>query len=157
LKQITLTQGKIALVDDDIYEAIGHLKWYARKDKNRYYAVRNFQKSKGQRGAIYLHHIVIGYPLDNQEVDHIDGDGLNNQRNNLRIVTNRKNQQNTNNHRNGRLVGCYFHKRVNRWQARIVINGRQQSLGYFDTEIEASKVYENACNELVNNTNLKEN
>jgi hypothetical protein len=140
LKQITLTQGKIALVDDDVYEVLGHLKWYAQKSYNIFYAVRHTSRKEGHK-TIRLHHLVVGKPSKGFEVDHKDGNGLNNQRDNLRIATTRQNQQNRKQHSNGRLVGASWHKGKNKWQVQIMINGKQDSLGYFNTEQEAHDVY----------------
>ena len=144
MKQITLTQGKVALVDDDTYLIIGHLKWYAHFEHNTWYAIRNFRQNRRKQAKIKLHHVVIGYPLNNNEIDHIDGDGLNNQRSNLRIVTHRKNQQNTHNHRNGRLAGAHYFKPDKTWRARIWIDGKLKVLGYFKTEQDAHAAYLNA-------------
>jgi hypothetical protein len=141
MKQIPLTQGKFALVDDDTYLAIGHLKWYAHFEHNTWYALRNFRKGTGKQAKIRLHHIVMGFPLNNMEIDHKDGNGLNNQRDNLRLVTHRKNQQNTHNHRNGKLAGAHYFKPDKIWRARIYINGKLTVLGYFKTEQEAHKAY----------------
>ncbi len=77
----------------------------------------------------------------NAEIDHIDGNRINNRIENLRLVCKRENQQNRYKHRNGRLVGCRLDKRCNKWLARIKINGKEIHLGYFDTELEAHQIY----------------
>jgi hypothetical protein len=145
MKQLYLNHNKIALVDDDIYELIGYLKWTANKLGNNWYAVRNFEDFEGHMKGQFLHHFVVGQPLDGFEVDHIDGDGLNNQRLNLRTVTTSQNQQNTYRHRNGRLVGCYLLKGRNLtkpWKAQIrIAKNKQKHIGYFATELEAHEAY----------------
>lgn len=154
MKQISLTQGKIALVDDDIYEVVKDYRWCANFQHSIWYAVRNTSRKEDPNGKQYkirLHHIVIGKPTKRLEVDHIDGNGLNNQRSNLRIVTRRVNDQNRIEHRKGKLVGAIFHKYSGKWQARIKIDGKRKSLGYFKTEQEAHKAYvevmERLCHE----------
>ena len=79
------------------------------------------------------------------QIDHIDGNPMNNSPSNLRLVSHRENQQNQKKHREGHLVGCYFHKPSQKWLARIKINGKNKHLGYFDTQEEAHEVY---CDEV---------
>lgn len=74
-------------------------------------------------------------------IDHIDGNRINNNINNLRLVTNRENCQNQTIHRNGHLVGACFDKNANKWRSRVVIDGVQKNLGLFDTELEAHNKY----------------
>jgi len=75
------------------------------------------------------------------EIDHIDGNGLNNKIENLRHVSKRENALNKEIHRSGRLFGCCFNKRSKKWQAAIRINGKKIMLGTYDTELEAHKRY----------------
>jgi hypothetical protein len=75
------------------------------------------------------------------QIDHINNDKLDNRIENLRDVSNRENQQNQKSHRNGRLVGCYYHKQKNKWHAEIRINGEKVSLGLYLTESEAHTAY----------------
>jgi hypothetical protein len=152
MKQIPLTQNKVALVDDDTYEAIGSLKWYALKDKQRWYAGRAV--GSGIRAIMRMHHCIVGQPLNNDEVDHIDGDGLNNQRSNLRIVSKRLNQGNQINRINpksSKYVGVSFRKATGRWEAGLKINNKRKHLGYFFSEQEAHEAYLNALSNLNEN------
>ncbi len=77
------------------------------------------------------------------EIDHIDGNGLNNYIGNLREVTHRENHHNRKRHRSGKLVGASFHAFAGRWRAHIQIKGKNKYLGHFDTEREAHKAYLN--------------
>jgi hypothetical protein len=77
--------------------------------------------------------------------DHRDGNKLNNHISNLRDVTPRGNNQNLKSHREGKLVGCRFHKRSNKWEARINEDGKYKFLGNFSTELEAHQAYMTAC------------
>ena len=143
MKKIPLTQGKETMVDDDVYEWAKDYKWYASKGRHTFYAIK-MMCIDGQRKSVRLSHAIMGFPLNNLKVDHIDGNGLNNQRSNLRIVTNRQNLQNQLEHRNGRLVGVKLQKdhfRKKPWRALIRINGKRINLGSFATQEEANAMY----------------
>jgi hypothetical protein len=98
-----------------------------------------------QGKSVYYHTII--WVLHNGNipngfvVDHIDGNCHNNNINNLRIVSNRKNLQNTRRHREGGLVGASFHKPTGKWQAQIRVGRKKKHLGYYDTEQEAHQAY----------------
>jgi len=103
------------------------------------------------QGTMIKYHVIL-YVLHHGTIedasaviDHKNGDKIDNRIENLRLVTNRKNQQNRTAHRNGRLTGCCLDKRWNKWMARIQINGKQINLGYSDTELEANQIYLTAC------------
>ncbi len=74
-------------------------------------------------------------------IDHIDGVVVRNHYSNLRESTNRKNQQNRDTHRKGRLVGASWEKNKNAWRSRITLNKKRVLLGYFPTEFEAHWTY----------------
>lgn len=74
-------------------------------------------------------------------LDHINGNKTDNRISNLRCVTSRQNMQNLFSHRNGKLVGCRFHKRAQKWEGRIKIAGKHLYLGLFPTELEANEAY----------------
>jgi len=75
------------------------------------------------------------------EIDHTNGNKIDNHIGNLELVTHRENQQNQTKHREGRLCGCTFCKREQKWRAQIQINGKNKHLGYFPTEIQAHQAY----------------
>lgn len=97
MKEISLTQEKVALVDDDLYEELNQFKWHAHKMRNTLYAVRHSPTINGKRPIIRMHHEIIGVPPTGFMTDHENGCGTDNQRENLRHVTNRQNQQNLKN------------------------------------------------------------
>ena len=76
-------------------------------------------------------------------IDHIDHNGLNNQKDNLRFCTNSENQMNRRKRENtsSAYKGVYFNKRNKKWRTQIMINGKSIHLGLFNTEIEAAKAY----------------
>lgn len=143
MKEIPLTQGKVALVDDEDYEYLNQFKWYAVKSRLTYYAYRNIRVRSGYGGQkqIRMHSEVISIPSVMQ-YDHIDGNGLNNTRNNLRSVTPRGNAQNLHIPKSSKYPGVSWFDRDKCWRAKINIGNWQKHLGYFKTEEEA---YERYC------------
>jgi hypothetical protein len=79
------------------------------------------------------------------EIDHINGNTIDNRIENLRLVTNRRNQQNQKKHREGQLFGCYFNKSMGKYQTQIKIGGKIIYLGRYKTEQEAHEAYKIAC------------
>ncbi len=143
MKKIPLTRGMFALVDDEDYEELSKYRWCAVRSRNTYYALRNSHRDvNGKQYNILMHRVIIGTPIG-METDHIDGDGLNNQRYNLRICTKQENQRNRRNPSNNTsgYKGVSFRNRTGRWQARIDINGKTTHLGMFSTPEEAHSAY----------------
>jgi hypothetical protein len=105
----------------------------------------------GFNDRLYYYHRIVwilinGDILDsNLEIDHIDNNKLNNKIENLRLVSNRKNQQNTKKQKIQQKIGYYFHKKTNKWRANIQINKKSIHLGLFDDEKEVSQMYQIAC------------
>ena len=91
---------------------------------------------------LYMHRLILDCK-PGQMIDHIDGDGLNNLKENLRVVSNRTNQQNQHSPKNNTYVGVYKNRR--RFRAQIKINGVIKNLGNFKTELEVSNAYQSAA------------
>jgi len=146
MKKILLTQGKYALVDDSDYDFLNKWKWCANKLGNTYYAVRNSPRIKGKGKTILMHRVIMDLSIG-MEVDHIDGDGLNNQRKNLRVCTHLQNLKNRGIPKGNKsgYKGVSFYKRVKKWVAFIGVNGKNIGLGYFLTKEDAYKAYCDAC------------
>lgn len=142
MTKIKLTLGQYAIIDDSLFGLINQYKWYARKDCSGYYAVRSTKK-----GTEFLHWYVIGKPIKGLVTDHINGNTLDNRRINLRIVSQRTNNQNTKNHRAGKLIGAHWNKKYRKWGASIKIDSKQEWLGYFSSEILAHEAYINRLKE----------
>jgi hypothetical protein len=146
MKEIKLTQNKVALVDDQDFELLSKNKWCAGTGtrKKTYYAIAWINKKN-----TYMHHQIMGLPLKGFEIDHKDGNGLNNQRENLRIVTPRQNLQNIKNKKKtSQYPGVHWDKVMKHWQARIRINGPQKYLGVFKNELDAFNAYQEALNNM---------
>jgi hypothetical protein len=145
VKEIKLTQGKIALVDDEDFKNINSYRWAAHKHSLTFYAVRH---PKGSREKLTrMHNDVLGHK-SGFEIDHIDGDGLNNQRSNLRFVTRRQNLQNLHIKKSSIYPGVSWSKKRKLWTSQIWINGKAKRLGAFTNETEAFSAYCNALKEI---------
>ena len=150
MKQIQLTQGKVAIVDDADYERLNKHKWYAKKGRCIWYAMRNGPRVNGKRQTIWMHREILGLKYgDKRQGDHRNHNGLANWRDNLRMCTSLQNKQNGNPSINGssKYKGVYWHKRDHKWMARITVNGHRIYLGSFDSEIVAAHAYDAAARE----------
>ena len=151
MKEIKLTQNKVALVDDADFEWLNKFRWSAHKDNNTFYAVRHTPRDKNyKQKTIKMHRLILGLLYrDRKLVDHRDGNGLNNQRDNLRICTHSENAQNKiSRYGTSRFKGVCWHKKDKKWQASIVFQGRTTYLGQFDSEVQAAKIYDKKAIEL---------
>ena len=139
MKKIPLTQGKYTLVDEEDYNWLSQWKWYCSRDGYNEYA-RNGTFGVG------MHRIIMDAP-SGKEVDHIDGDGLNNQKSNLRIVTHQQNRWNYKKPRNNTsgYKGVHWHIQHKKWQAKIKVNVKRIYLGYFDDIKLAALAYNQAA------------
>jgi hypothetical protein len=144
MKEIELTQGKSAIVDDEDYERVTAFKWHAVRCKRAWYAARSI---KGR--SFGMHRFLMGSPpSEGLVIDHINGNGLDNRRCNLRWVTAAQNQANKIGFGTGsRFKGVARRSRSNRvrWEAVIKTKGVQRHLGYFDREEDAARAYDSAA------------
>jgi len=147
MKKIKLTQDKYALVDNDDFEFLNQWKWYATKQGNTFYAHRDSRNRKRNKGNIVSMHREIMNNPNNKLVDHIDGNGLNNQRKNLRFCTKSENGMNQKIHKNStsKLKGVTFDKSRQKYLAQINVNKRKIFIGRFINKEDAYKAYCEAC------------
>jgi hypothetical protein len=147
MKEIKLTQGFVALVDDEDFEYLDQFKWYAHKGRNSFYAHRNIKTGVDKQTTILMHKEIIKTKL---HIDHIDHNGLNNQKINLRECTCQQNCMNRNPHKNSysEYKGVSYIKRLRKWQASICISQKQKYLGIYKSEIEAARAYNKTAIEL---------
>lgn len=138
MKTINLTRGQVALVDDEDFEYLNTFKWRTIASGNIFYASRTVTID-GKRINILMHGVIMG----GKGIDHIDHNGLNNQKSNLRLCTRSENMMNRRKGVNTSSIykGVSFHKGHKKWGASIGINNKKISLGYFDTEAEAALAY----------------
>ena len=141
VKSIELACGLKALVDDDDYEIINGYNWFSSPGKYTDYAYSNIGGKKAS-----LHRTILN-AQKKMVVDHIDGDGLNNQKINLRISTVQENNRNKLRNKNmkGNLKGVFYVDRLGKYKALITENKKSKHLGCFKTEEEAGKAYDNAA------------
>jgi hypothetical protein len=149
MREIPLTHGLVALVDDEDYEWLSQFKWYAvRTDyiSQRYYGMAYIpvRLRKTNKKITYMHRVVLNPPKDKQ-IDHINGNGLDNRKENLRIVTNRENQQNLRDSPIRKYTSKYpgvSKQKSGKFRSQISINGRNKELGMFTNEIDAAMAYQ---------------
>lgn len=145
MKKIALTQGRHTLVDDEDYKILKKDKWhYFKNAAGNEYAVKSRRPSEGG-GSIYMHRVIMN-PSGSMDVDHQDGDGLNNQKYNLRICSRSGNLANRKlmNH-SSTYKGVSWYKPTKKWRSQIKVNGNKIHLGYFNSEIDAGGAYDDAA------------
>lgn len=143
-KEIPLTQGKLAIVDEADFEWISRWKWaYFKGNRSKEYAVR---REYGRKNLIFMHKQILGIDAGT-EGDHIDGNGLNNQRNNLREATHHQNCYNTKKRKNSlsKYKGVSWNVQNQKWLVRIMVNQKTIYLGYFLDENKAALKYNEAA------------
>lgn len=142
MKEIKLTRGMVTLVDDEDYEYLSQWKWSATNPNDPPYATRHGRKKTQEPRSVLMHRVIMNTP-DDLEVDHIDHNGLNNQKTNLRICSGFENRLNRQPNRNHKYVGVGVYKNI--FRARIRVNNIIYYLGYFKTQEEAALSYNRAA------------
>lgn len=146
--QIPLTKGFIALVDLEDRDRVTRFAWHAvNPGRHAHYAQTGSSRNPADR--LLMHRLIMGLEMgDRRQVDHIDGDGLNNRRSNLRICNQSLNNANRKvlpeNSTSG-FRGVSWHKQTGKWRAHIQVGGKQRHLGLFMNEVDAAKAYDEAA------------
>tara|TARA_B100000959_G_C14601653_1_gene468356 strand:+ start:146 stop:628 length:483 start_codon:yes stop_codon:yes gene_type:complete len=149
VKEIKLTRGFVALVDDEDFERVSKLKWHATEISSIDYAKHSYHEN-GKNLTLYLHRFVMKITDRRCVVDHIDRDGLDCRKKNLRVCTQAQNTMNGVGSKNStsKYKGVSLVKRNKKWRSQIMKNGKNMSLGDFKSEIEAARVYNEKAKEL---------
>jgi len=144
MKEIKLYNGRVALVDDDDFDLMNNYKWSIHKAGNVEYA-------RSMPGKQYMHRMILNLNDPRILVDHIDHNGFNNTKENLRACNkslNGANRKSANKNSLSKHVGVYWFKQTNRWHARVWKERKCYHLGYFKSESDAALAYNKKATEL---------
>ena len=146
MKEIPLSQNKVAMVDDDMFIYLIQWVWHARFSGTNLYAERNDNET-GK--TVRMHHVIMNI-TDPVEVDHMDRNGLHNWRDNLRVCTTSQNQANRDRPSNNTsgYKGVSWHKHAGKYRAYITTQGKVYTLGYYADPKEAARAYNTKAHEL---------
>jgi hypothetical protein len=140
MKEINLTRGKVAIVDDHEYPWLKDFTWCAAVKGGKFYA---------QTGKSDTMHRMIVNAKKGETVDHINGNTLDNRRENLRVCTHAQNRQNSKKISGSRNLSSKYkgvsHPSENRWTASITVMWKTIHIGSFSTEIGAARAYDEAA------------
>ncbi|MDQ0154944.1 HNH endonuclease [Robertmurraya andreesenii] len=142
MKEIPLSKGRVALVDDDMFDYLNQWSWFYHKNG---YAMRSYRKD-GRYMKDRMHRLVLNAPKG-YDVDHINGNKLDNRKCNLRIATRSQNNYNktTQSNSSSGFKGVSWSKQRNKWRARIHVNKKEIHLGFFEYAIDAALAYNEAA------------
>jgi hypothetical protein len=147
MREIPLSQGKVALVDDEDFEWLSQWKWSLTHN----YAFRRLRKAEdvacGQRRSsthVTMHRAIMRPPVA-LDVDHINGDGLDNRRMNLRVASQQENLRNQGCVAGSGFKGVYLHKRDRCFNVVMRIDGAVKYLGYFKDAEKAARFYDDVA------------
>ena len=143
MKKIELTQGKIALVDDEDYDLVSRYKWhYLKRDCDS----PGYASSKIDGKNIGMHRFIMGNN-NNLVIDHISGDTLDNRKVNLRFCTQQQNMWNRRKRKQtlSKYMGLSKGKNRKKWQVQFWIDGKKKTIGQFESEEDAARAYDKAA------------
>lgn len=147
VKRIPLSKGMFALVDEVDYPKLATFKWHAMSSGTNghgrtWYAVRSLPKINGTYPKVFMHRQIMG--VDSM-IDHKDGNGLNNTRDNLRPANRAENNRNIAKPRHGKTSiykGVYWDRHKNRYKAALRVYRKNVSIGYFRDQADAAWAYD---------------
>lgn len=142
MKEIELTQGRVALIDDEDYDIVSLYNWHTRRTtRSDYAATTRCGKT------LHMHRMVMLAPAG-LEVDHINGDGLDNRKSNLRVCTVKENRRNRRPSRGQRRSSSGLkgvQKNGKKWASYITVDYQKHYLGIFTTKEMAARAYNSAA------------
>lgn len=146
---IELSKGYKAIIDDEDYPFISQYRWYAHSSGKHVYACRTERfglRKDNKKRHIYLHRVLLS--AKEEFVDHVNGDTLDNRKNNLRLCSNSENSRNQINRKNkinSKFKGVKKNANCSTWSARITFNRKEIYIGSFKNEEDAAKAYNKAA------------
>lgn len=146
MKEIQLTRGFVAIVDDEDFPELSVFSWQSTLRSGKVYAQR---KNLCAPGVVLMHRHILGLAVnDGKKADHINRNGLDNRRSNLRVATPSQNGANAI-ARGGVSAwkGVTIDRRDGVWQAQIMVNHVHRNLGRFRDEDAAARAYDDAARE----------
>jgi hypothetical protein len=147
-RRIPLTQGKFAIVDPQDYKRLSRHKWYTSRYSHTCYAIRGqWSPELKKRLTISMHREIIDVPED-MFIDHINHNGLDNRRANLRPATPAQNSRNARypkTNKSSKYRGVWYNKQNQKWRSVITVNRKKKQLGYFNSARDAAIAYDRAA------------
>lgn len=148
MKEIPLTQGKVAIVDDGDFKYLNQWKWWldGRPTRRTDYARRKIKTPEDKWKKVSMHRAILNV-AEGVPVDHINGNGLDNRRENLRVCTLTQNMQNAPLRKDSTsgYKGVHWFERRGKWVAYINFQGKRVHLGYHDKKEDAAGAYNEAA------------
>ena len=135
---IQLSRGVWTVIGTADWDAVRSYTWFVNDQRRNFYAYANHKKPDGSRTTVKLHRLIAG--VGGLDVDHVDGNGLNNRRSNLRACSRSKNSRNqvVNRDTSSGIKGVSFNKRLSKWHSYIKLDGKRIHLGFFESKDEAA-------------------
>jgi len=146
---IALGYKRYAIVDTEELRRLSRFRWFASSKGKKSFNNQTYAQRYDFGKRIYMHREIVQVDVS-QEIDHINGNGLDNRKANLRVCTRRQNSQNLRKRKgtSSRFKGVSWRKDKGKWQARIGNFGKRIFLGYFESESQAAKAYDEKAKEL---------
>ena len=146
MKEIKLTKGKIALIDNEDYEKVIPHTWRAYERHGHWYAVTSVKQSNGQWRSKGMHRIILNVTNKNIFVDHINQNGLDNRKINIRMCTHKENVANRISKGKSKYLGVCWSERSKKWRSSTRGgNGKTKLIGTFEIEQDAAIAYNNSA------------
>lgn len=147
MSKIELTQGLYSVIDKEDLKRISNHSWCIQKNgkQGKIYAASRINKK-----LILLHRFILNITDRKVAVDHINGNTLDNRKENLRICSWSENLRNSNKHKDSKSLykGIFYNKLNKNWRSRIFKDGKSYEIGSFKTDIEAAQAYDSKAIEL---------
>ena len=142
--EIELTKGHKAIIDDEDCGLVSKYKWQARVSPRNVYARHTLRENGKPKRTLDMHRLIMNAP-ENSQVDHINGNGLDNRKTNLRICKKSDNAKNATKRIDNKSGYKGVYKFQNKWRAMIGVNNKRVHLGMFEDKVDAAKAYDEAA------------